>query len=84
MLPVTVCCLVPVLLYSHALSDFDIFLNYRDRDGDLVMIADDDDVALLATEAVAKSSPAQGSYVPWQLHISASDDFSVYHVDPYS
>ncbi|XP_065180614.1 neutrophil cytosol factor 4-like [Sycon ciliatum] len=72
---------------SHALSDYDAIMNYRDRDGDLIMVADDDDVAVMVSEAAQQrqsSAASQSSYVAWQLHLTATGDFSVYHVDPYS
>ncbi|XP_062508255.1 neutrophil cytosol factor 4-like [Corticium candelabrum] len=68
---------------KSALSDFKVTLNYKDVQGDLVRICDDDDIRLLMREGVPKKpGPKLPNRVQWQLHVTRSGDLSVYNVKP--
>lgn len=62
----------------------DIALNYRDPEGDLIRILDDEDVQLMIRE----SRYQQGKFkrpvnqFPWELHVTLSSDLSVYSTEP--
>ncbi|XP_072298128.1 neutrophil cytosol factor 4 [Eucyclogobius newberryi] len=58
----------------------DIALNYRDQDGELVRILDDEDVLLMIRQCRLQPS-TKGRPVnqfPWELHVSLGPDRSVY------
>ncbi|KAK7929566.1 hypothetical protein WMY93_005961 [Mugilogobius chulae] len=57
-----------------------ISLNYRDQDGDLVRILDDEDVLLMINQSKLRKStkPRPVNQFPWKLHVSLSPDLSVY------
>ncbi|XP_078131131.1 neutrophil cytosol factor 4 isoform X2 [Sander vitreus] len=60
-----------------------IAINYRDHEGDLIRILDDDDVQLM----IRQSRDQQGkvkrpvNQFPWELHVSLASDLSVYNVE---
>lgn len=69
--------------YRSCLGDSNITLNYRDSQGDLVRVGDDEDTRLLVTEGVPKKpGPKLPNRVQWQLHVTSSGDLSVYNVRP--
>ncbi|KAF1394683.1 hypothetical protein PFLUV_G00003690 [Perca fluviatilis] len=61
----------------------DIAINYRDHEGDLIRILDDDDVQLM----IRQSRDQQGkvnrpvNQFPWELHVTMASDLSVYNVE---
>ena len=71
------------MVFRSALADHNITLNYKDGEGDLVCVSDDDDIRLLVREGVPKKG---GQKVPnrvqWQLHVTRNGDMSVYNVKP--
>ncbi|XP_030637379.1 neutrophil cytosol factor 4 [Chanos chanos] len=61
----------------------DIALNYRDVEGDLVRIIDDEDVALMVQESKRQVSEVKRpvNQYPWELYVTLSADFSVYNTE---
>ncbi|XP_072527043.1 neutrophil cytosol factor 4 [Salminus brasiliensis] len=60
----------------------DIALNYRDNEGDLVRILDDEDVALMVREGKSGSTVKRPvNQFPWELHVTYSSDLSVYNTE---
>ncbi|KAG9261151.1 neutrophil cytosol factor 4 [Astyanax mexicanus] len=60
----------------------DIALNYRDPEGDLVRILDDEDVALMIREGKSGSTVKRPfNQFPWELHVTHSSDLSVYNTE---
>nr|XP_057943166.1 neutrophil cytosol factor 4 isoform X2 [Doryrhamphus excisus] len=61
----------------------DIAVNYRDPEGDLIRILDDEDVQLMIKESrgqpVAVQRPV--NQFPWEVHVTLASDISVYNVD---
>lgn len=59
----------------------DIALNYRDLDGDLVRLLDDEDVLLMIRQSRVHpcTEHRPDNQFPWELHISLSADLSVYN-----
>ncbi|XP_029102913.1 neutrophil cytosol factor 4 isoform X1 [Scleropages formosus] len=62
----------------------DIALNYRDSEGDLVRILDDEDVKLMVMEGRCQGSEIKRpvNQYPWELHITLASDLSVYNTEP--
>ncbi|KAL0625324.1 Neutrophil cytosol factor 4 [Plecturocebus cupreus] len=58
----------------------DIALNYQDREGDLVRLLSDEDVALMVRQAA--SLPSQKRLFPWKLHVTQKDNYRVYNTMP--
>ncbi|XP_077575866.1 neutrophil cytosol factor 4 [Stigmatopora nigra] len=62
----------------------DIALNYRDHQGDLIRVLDDEDVLLMIDAGrarVAATIPRPVNQFPWELHVTLASDFSVYNTD---
>lgn len=61
----------------------DIALNYRDREGDLVRLLDNEDVQLMVREANARRGGAKRpvNQFLWQLHVTMASDYSVYNTE---
>ncbi|XP_067088289.1 neutrophil cytosol factor 4 [Osmerus mordax] len=61
----------------------DIALNYRDHEGDLVRLLDDEDVHLMVREAKALGGGAKRpvNQFLWQLHVTLASDYSVYNIE---
>ncbi|XP_010870997.2 neutrophil cytosol factor 4 [Esox lucius] len=60
-----------------------VALNYRDQDGDLVRILDNEDVALMVAEGRrhrAKQKRPVNQF-PWELHVTLASDMSVYSTE---
>ncbi|KAM9857533.1 neutrophil cytosol factor 4 [Aulostomus maculatus] len=61
----------------------DIALNYRDPEGDLIRILDDEDVQLMIRESrglqVKVKRPV--NQFPWELHVTMTSDISVYNCE---
>lgn len=61
----------------------DIALNYRDPEGDLVRILDDEDVSLMVYESKTQRSKVKRpvNQYPWELHVTLSSDLTVYNTE---
>ncbi|XP_064179837.1 neutrophil cytosol factor 4 [Anguilla rostrata] len=61
----------------------DIALNYRDPEGDLVRILDDEDIELMVVEGRRHGSAVKRpvNQFPWQLHVTLASDLSVYSTE---
>ncbi|KAM9314677.1 neutrophil cytosol factor 4 [Pholidichthys leucotaenia] len=59
----------------------DIVLNYRDPEGDLVRILDDEDVQLMIREGRRQQGTVKRpvNQFPWELHVTMASDLSVYN-----
>lgn len=61
----------------------DIMLNYRDSDGDLVQLIEQEDMALLSTDAMPPPTASRQSnrtkQAPWAIYITSTNDTSVYN-----
>ncbi|XP_020789327.1 neutrophil cytosol factor 4 isoform X1 [Boleophthalmus pectinirostris] len=57
-----------------------IALNYRDKDGELVRLLDDEDVRLMIRQSRLHPSSQHRpvNQFPWELHVSLTSDLSVY------
>ncbi|XP_043922501.1 neutrophil cytosol factor 4 isoform X2 [Protopterus annectens] len=61
----------------------DIALNYRDPEGDMIRITDNQDVELMLQES--KEFPMDSEsrdFFPWRLHVTKEKDLSVYNTSP--
>ncbi|KAM6940272.1 neutrophil cytosol factor 4 [Xenentodon cancila] len=58
----------------------DIALNYRDPEGDLIRILDDEDIQLMIREGRSQQGKVTRpvNQFPWELHVSMASDLSVY------
>lgn len=58
----------------------DIALNYRDVDGDLIRLLDDEDVLLMIRQSRLRPSTQHRpeNQFPWELHVTLTSDVSVY------
>eukprot|EP00063_Salmo_salar_P063252 XP_014038087.1 PREDICTED: neutrophil cytosol factor 4-like [Salmo salar] len=63
--------------------DGNIALNYRDPEGDLVRLLDDGDVALMVADGRGQRSKVKRpvNQFPWELHVTAASDLSVYNTE---
>ncbi|KAJ8363251.1 hypothetical protein SKAU_G00120820 [Synaphobranchus kaupii] len=61
----------------------DIALNYRDPEGDLIRVLDDEDVELMVTEGRLHGSEVKRpvNQFPWELYITLVSDLSVYNTE---
>ncbi|KAM6972541.1 neutrophil cytosol factor 4 [Aplochiton taeniatus] len=61
----------------------DISLNYRDHEGDLIRILDNEDVQLMIKEGRGRWGQLNRptNQFPWELHVTLASDFSVYNND---
>ncbi|XP_062404457.1 neutrophil cytosol factor 4 [Sardina pilchardus] len=61
----------------------DIALNYRDPEGDLVRILDDEDVSLMVWESKSPRSKVKRpvNQYPWELHVTLASDLTVYNTE---
>uniref|UniRef100_A0A3Q3L2X1 Neutrophil cytosolic factor 4 n=1 Tax=Mastacembelus armatus TaxID=205130 RepID=A0A3Q3L2X1_9TELE len=61
----------------------DIALNYRDPEGDLIRILDDEDVLLMIKESRRQQGKVKRpvNQFPWELHATLASDFSVYNTE---
>ncbi|XP_034766822.1 neutrophil cytosol factor 4-like isoform X1 [Acipenser ruthenus] len=61
----------------------DLALNYRDPEGDMIRILDDQDVELMVSECKSQSAADRpANQFPWELHVTRIDDLSVYNTEP--
>ncbi|XP_017262994.1 neutrophil cytosol factor 4 [Kryptolebias marmoratus] len=61
----------------------DIALNYRDAEGDLIRILDDEDIQLMIREARSQQGKVNRpvNQFPWELHVTMASDLSVYNAE---
>ncbi|RVE75874.1 hypothetical protein OJAV_G00003150 [Oryzias javanicus] len=61
----------------------DIALNYRDPEGDLVRIIDDEDVQMMIEEARRQKGKVKRpvNQFSWELHVTMASDLSVYNCE---
>lgn len=62
----------------------DIALNYRDAEGDLIRVLDDEDVLLMIKVCRGQAAGAVQRPVnqfPWELLVTMASDLSVYNVE---
>uniref|UniRef100_A0A3Q0R0M3 Neutrophil cytosol factor 4 n=1 Tax=Amphilophus citrinellus TaxID=61819 RepID=A0A3Q0R0M3_AMPCI len=61
----------------------DIALNYRDPEGDLIRILDDEDVQLMIREGRRQQDKVKRpvNQFPWELYVTMASDLSVYNVE---
>ncbi|KAG8014584.1 Neutrophil cytosol factor 4, partial [Nibea albiflora] len=61
----------------------DIALNYRDPEGDLIRILDDEDIQLMIKEGRGQQQKVKRpvNQFPWELHVTLVSDFSVYNTE---
>uniref|UniRef100_A0A667WS31 Neutrophil cytosol factor 4 n=1 Tax=Myripristis murdjan TaxID=586833 RepID=A0A667WS31_9TELE len=61
----------------------DIALNYRDPEGDLIRILDDEDVQLMIWESRGQQGKVKRpvNQFPWELHVTMTSDLSVYNTE---
>lgn len=62
----------------------DIALNYRDPEGDLIRLLDDEDVQLMIKEGRRQQDRVKRpvNQFPWELHVTMASDLSVYGSEP--
>lgn len=60
-----------------------IALNYRDPEGDLIRILDDEDVQLMIKEGRGQQGKVKRpvNQFPWELHVTMASDLSVYNAE---
>lgn len=63
----------------------DIALNYRDPEGDLIRILDDEDIQLMIKEGRGQQGKVKRpvNQFPWELHVTLVSDFSVYNTEAW-
>lgn len=61
----------------------DIALNYRDTEGDLIRVLDDEDITLMVRESKRAGSKVKRpiNQFPWELLVTHSKDLSVYNTE---
>ncbi|XP_042340602.1 neutrophil cytosol factor 4 [Plectropomus leopardus] len=61
----------------------DIAVNYRDPEGDLIRILDDEDVQLMIKESRGQQGKVKRpvNQFPWELHVTLASDLSVYNTE---
>ncbi len=61
----------------------DIALNYRDPEGDLIRLLDDEDVQLMIKESRGQQGNVNRpvNQFPWELHVTLASDLSVYNTE---
>lgn len=76
-------CTTLSLTHREVFQVQDIALNYRDPDGDLVRILDDEDVALMVQESKRHGLKVKRpiNQYPWELCVTRSDNLSVYNTE---
>lgn len=70
-------------LFRNVFKVDDIALNYRDPEGDLIRILDDEDVQLMIEESRGQQGKVKRpvNQFPWELHATLASDLSVYNVE---
>ncbi|CAB1416082.1 unnamed protein product [Pleuronectes platessa] len=67
----------------NVFKEEDIALNYRDPEGDLIRILDDEDVQLMIKESCRQQVDHKRpvNQFPWELHVTLTSDLSVYNTE---
>lgn len=62
----------------------DIALNYRDAEGDLIRVLDDEDIQLMVKESGGQQGKVKRpvNQFPWELYVTLASDLSVYNTEP--
>ncbi|XP_030065957.1 neutrophil cytosol factor 4 isoform X2 [Microcaecilia unicolor] len=67
-------------LMRKEFQEEDIILNYRDIEGDMIRLLDDEDVDLMLFQSKFKEKlHTENTFFSWQLHITCSDDLEVHN-----
>ena len=68
-------------LFSNVFKEDDISINYRDAEGDLIRLLEDEDVQLMIRESRTQRDRIKrpANQFPWEIHVSATSDLSVYN-----
>lgn len=63
----------------------DIALNYRDPEGDLIRILDDEDIELMIKASTGQKVKDKRpvNQFPWELHVTLSSDLTVYNTESW-
>lgn len=61
----------------------DIALNYRDMEGDLIRVLDDEDIQLMIKESRGQESKIKRpvNQFAWELYVTLASDLSVYNTE---
>lgn len=72
-----------VFLFRNVFTIGDIALNYRDADGDLIRVLDDEDVQLMIKESRGQEGKVKRpvNQFPWELYVTVASDLSVYNTE---
>uniref|UniRef100_A0A7N6BQA5 Neutrophil cytosolic factor 4 n=1 Tax=Anabas testudineus TaxID=64144 RepID=A0A7N6BQA5_ANATE len=72
------------VFFRNVFQKDDIALNYRDHEGDLIRILDDDDVLLMIKESRGQQGKVKRpvNQFPWEIHVTLASDLSVYNTEP--
>ncbi|XP_023286971.1 neutrophil cytosol factor 4 [Seriola lalandi dorsalis] len=67
----------------NVFKEEDVTLNYRDPEGDLIRILDDEDVQLMIRESRGQQGKVKRpvNQFPWELHVTMASDLSVYNTE---
>ncbi|XP_034442446.1 neutrophil cytosol factor 4 [Hippoglossus hippoglossus] len=67
----------------NVFKEDDIAVNYRDPEGDLIRILDDEDVQLMIKESCVQqvNDKRPVNQFPWELHVTMTSDLSVYNTE---
>lgn len=64
----------------------DIALNYRDAEGDLIRVLDDEGIQLMIKESRGHQGKVKVkrpvNQFPWELYVTLASDLSVYNTEP--
>ncbi|KAK1886935.1 Neutrophil cytosol factor 4 [Dissostichus eleginoides] len=65
----------------NVFKEDDISINYRDAEGDLIRILEDEDVQLMIRESRTQRDRIKrpANQFLWEIHVSATSDLSVYN-----
>lgn len=71
-------------LFRNVFKVNDIALNYRDLEGDLIRVLDDEDIQLMIKESRVQQGKVKRpvNQFPWELYVTLVSDFSVYNTEP--
>lgn len=71
-------------LFRNVFKVNDIALNYRDVEGDLIRVLDDEDIQLMIKESRGQQGKVTRpvNQFPWELYVTMSSDLSVYNTEP--
>lgn len=71
-------------LFRNVFEVSDIALNYRDSEGDLIRVLDDEDIQLMIKESRDQQGKVKRpvNQFPWELYVTSASDLSVYNTEP--